>query len=252
MTRLALATVALIALLAAGAVTALATPGTVLGHSSAAGSPMGKVRVQLKVNKFVKKGHRLVATGMAVATYTPKTGAPTVVRHRFTARVIFGSRRSRSGGRSVSAVQQQTTCPVLTLELDQLALDLLGLHVDLSKVVLTITADSSGGVLGKLFCSLAGKNLATTSTARGLSASAHRSGLATRGVGFGVPTQQRQALTPGPCSIVDLLLGPLHLDLLGLIVDLNQIHLQITADPNGGILRSLLCSVSSTTTTATA
>lgn len=74
MTRLALATVALIALLAAGAVTALATPGTVLGHSSAAGSPMGKVRVQLKVNKFVKKGHRLVATGMAVATYTPKTG----------------------------------------------------------------------------------------------------------------------------------------------------------------------------------
>ena len=33
MTRLALATVALIALLAAGAVTALATPGTVLGHS---------------------------------------------------------------------------------------------------------------------------------------------------------------------------------------------------------------------------
>jgi hypothetical protein len=25
--------------------------------------------------------------------------------------------------------------------------------------------------------------------------------------------------------------GPLHLDLLGLIVDLNQVHLSITADP---------------------
>jgi hypothetical protein len=58
-----------------------------------------------------------------------------------------------------------------------------------------------------------------------------------------VPTRQTQALGPGPCSIVDLLLGPLHLNLLGLIVDLNQIHLQITADPNGGILGSLLCSI---------
>jgi hypothetical protein len=66
------------------------------------------------------------------------------------------------------------------------------------------------------------------------------------------PTRQLQALGPGPCSIVDLLLGPLHLDLLGLIVDLNQIHLQITADPNGGILGSLLCSIAPPpTTTAT-
>ena len=56
------------------------------------------------------------------------------------------------------------------------------------------------------------------------------------------PTQQ-QALPPGPCSIVDLLQGPLHLGLLGLVVDLNQIHLRITADPNGGILGSLLCSI---------
>ena len=52
-----------------------------------------------------------------------------------------------------------------------------------------------------------------------------------------------QALGPGPCSIVDLLLGPLHLDLLGLVVDLNHVHLQITADPNGGILGNLLCSI---------
>jgi hypothetical protein len=43
----------------------------------------------------------------------------------------------------------------LTLQLDQLSLNLLGLHVDPSKVVLTITADSQGGVLGSLFCGLA-------------------------------------------------------------------------------------------------
>ena len=50
-------------------------------------------------------------------------------------------------------------------------------------------------------------------------------------------------MAPRPCSVVDLILGPLHLDLLGLIVDLNQVHLQITADPNGGILGSVLCSL---------
>jgi hypothetical protein len=45
------------------------------------------------------------------------------------------------------------------------------------------------------------------------------------------------------------LLGPLHVDLLGLIVDLNQVHLQITADPNGGILGSVLCSLTNQPTT---
>jgi hypothetical protein len=38
-------------------------------------------------------------------------------------------------------------------------------------------------------------------------------------------------------------LGPIHLNLLGLIVDLNQIHLSITADPTGGVLGSLFCSL---------
>ena len=41
--------------------------------------------------------------------------------------------------------------------------------------------------------------------------------------------------------MLDLVLGPLHLELLGLIVDLNQVHLRITADPQGGLLGSLLC-----------
>jgi hypothetical protein len=32
-------------------------------------------------------------------------------------------------------------------------------------------------------------------------------------------------------------------------VDLNQVHLQITADPNGGILGSVLCSLTNQPTT---
>jgi hypothetical protein len=249
MNRFALLTVLVAGLLAAGAATAIATPDTVFGQSAAgkgADTPMGNVSVKLDINKFVKSGRRLIAQGTAIATYTPLSGTPTVVRQPFTARVTAAGKRALSGTQS-----QQKICNVLTLQLDQLSLDLLGLHVDLSKVVLTITADSEGGILGRLFCSVADRKLATASTARTLSGVARRSGLSTRGVGFGVPTRQTQALGPGPCSIVDLLLGPLHLDLLGLIVDLNQIHLQITADPNGGILGSLLCSITNPPTTST-
>jgi hypothetical protein len=41
-------------------------------------------------------------------------------------------------------------------------------------------------------------------------------------------------------------LGPLHVDLLGLFVDLNRVHLTITANPTGGILGSLFCGLAKT------
>lgn len=152
--------------------------------------------------------------------------------------------------RTLASASQTTTCPVLSLEIDQLSLDLLGLHVDLSKVILTVTADPNGGTLGKLFCSLSGKTAASVSTARSLTTAAKKSGLSAHGVAFGTPTRQLQSIGPGPCSIVDLLLGPLHLDVLGLIVDLNQVHLQITADPTEAPLGSLLCSITNPPSTA--
>jgi len=52
--------------------------------------------------------------------------------------------------------------------------------------------------------------------------------------------------TPGvaSCGILTLDLGPLHLNLLGLVVDLNAIHLTITAVPGpGNLLGNLLCAV---------
>jgi len=45
------------------------------------------------------------------------------------------------------------------------------------------------------------------------------------------------------CDILHLELGPLDLDLLGLVVHLDKIVLDITADPSGGLLGSLLCAV---------
>lgn len=46
------------------------------------------------------------------------------------------------------------------------------------------------------------------------------------------------------CPILSLTLGPLHLDLLGLVVDLNQVVLNITAVGGAGnLLGNLLCDV---------
>ena len=46
------------------------------------------------------------------------------------------------------------------------------------------------------------------------------------------------------CQILDLTLGPLNLNVLGLVVTLNQVHLNITAVPGpGNLLGNLLCGV---------
>lgn len=46
------------------------------------------------------------------------------------------------------------------------------------------------------------------------------------------------------CTILDLTLGPINLDLLGLVIDLNQVELDITAVPGAGnLLGNLLCAV---------
>ena len=46
----------------------------------------------------------------------------------------------------------------------------------------------------------------------------------------------------GSCTILDLTLGPLQLNLLGLVVNLNQVHLTITGQTGpGNLLGNLLC-----------
>ncbi len=66
----------------------------------------------------------------------------------------------------------------------------------------------------------------------------------------GVVTTVNQVITAAAqvnnstCTILDLVLGPLHLDLLGLVVDLNQVHLTITAQQGAGnLLGNLLCAI---------
>jgi len=71
-------------------------------------------------------------------------------------------------------------------------------------------------------------------------------GTLTSATGVVTPVSQRvttaAAIAQASCTILDLTLGPLHLNLLGLVVDLNQVHLQITGQTgNGQLLGNLLC-----------
>lgn len=45
----------------------------------------------------------------------------------------------------------------------------------------------------------------------------------------------------GDCPVLDLMLGPINLNLLGLVVQTSPICLTITATPDGGLLGDLLC-----------
>jgi hypothetical protein len=64
------------------------------------------------------------------------------------------------------------------------------------------------------------------------------------GGGVSIPFQVPVTGTQGTCEILSLTLGPLHLDLLGLVVDLNQVVLNITAQSGSGqLLGNLLCEV---------
>jgi hypothetical protein len=59
---------------------------------------------------------------------------------------------------------------------------------------------------------------------------------------LGIPVR-RLGLNGPACTILDLTLGPIDLNILGLRVQTNQIELLITAIPGGGLLGDLLCAV---------
>jgi hypothetical protein len=227
-------------LLAAALLAALAASATPAAARTARSTATATVKVTFAIDRFIKQGNGLAASGRAVATYSDTNGQMQTVTKPFTAKVIAHGLRGLTSA--------ETTCPVLFLQLDKLALTLLGLNVNLDKVVLTINADSKGGALGSLFCSLAHAKVKVrtlSSAARRLTAVARQSGLADlgSGLGFSVPLVSGAVAATGPCPVLDLVLGPLNLKLLGLLVNLNQVHLSITADPAGGVLGSLFCSL---------
>lgn len=92
--------------------------------------------------RFVSTADGVAAVGRLAGTVTDTaTGLVTSIVRTVTLPVTVG----------------ETTCEILHLELGPLNLDLLGLQIDLSRIVLDITAQSgAGNLLGNLLCGVAG------------------------------------------------------------------------------------------------
>jgi hypothetical protein len=187
------------------------------------------LKVSIAVQRFVRTSRgRTIARGIALARLNDYTGKSTTIK------VPVSLAVSRGG-----------SCRILTLTLDKLQLTLLGLNVNLTKVNLTVTGQAHGGVLGSLFCKLARSHVssARTSALRALNARLRHHAI--HPLGFSVPISPKATTSQAvACPVLNLVLGPLNLDLLGLVVDLNRVTLTITATPGGGTLGDLFCSLS--------
>jgi hypothetical protein len=159
------------------------------------------------------------------------------------------SRQSAPVKFAVAAASSGARCNVITLRLAPLNLELLGVQVTTSFISLDVYA-VHGRVLGDLFCSLAHAKVTLPSADR--AARALNSQLAGRPMHVFAASESlpaRAAQAPQTCQVLKLVLGPLHLDLLGLVVDLygkthaNPVVVTINAIPSQGLLGQLLCGV---------
>jgi hypothetical protein len=217
--------------LAGALLAAAALPAPALAQDTAAPAQAasGRVTVQLDVERFRATQRGPVAVGRAEARLRGLGGMPTTATKRVTL-----------------AVQRGGRCSILRLVLEELDLTLLGLNVHLDRVDLRITGERRGGILGRLFCSLAG---ARVRAGQAQAVASLNDRLRRRGelqpLHVTVPVRA-VAAQQETCPVLDLVLGPLHLNLLGLVVDLNRVHLTITAIRNGGLLGNLFCGLSTT------
>lgn len=151
-------------------------------------------------------------------------------------------------------------CSVLHLELAPIHLSLLGLHVDTSAICLDLTATPEAGLLGDLLCGLAGGGLLGTGIPsiptlvqtillgdllRDVIAGALGGTLTPAD-----PAAAQQSVCTGACEILELVLGPLNLSVLGLNVSLDDcnggpVQVCVSATRGEGILGNLLCGLSS-------
>jgi len=147
-------------------------------------------------------------------------------------------------------------CSVLHLELAPIHLNLLGLHADTSPICLNITATQGGGLLGDLLCGLAGGGLLgtgiptipTTSQLNQLLGGLTDVLNGLLGGNQGQPGGNGDVCT-GQTEVLDLVLGPIDLSLLGLNVSLDNcddgpVEVCLSATASEGILGSLLAGLS--------
>jgi hypothetical protein len=217
----------LTAILAALAATvALAIP------ASADAATSSTLSMRAKITRFHATASGVVASG----TLTGKLRSGTSVT-RDRAPVRF----------RVAATRQGRRCDVITLRLAPLTLELLGVQVKTSHISLDVYA-RKGRVLGDLFCALSHAKVTFPKVARALNARLDGRSLRVLATSTKLPARAAQTPPqPKSCQVLNLVLGPLHLDLLGLVVDLygkthsDPVIVMINAQPDKGLLGQLLC-----------
>lgn len=195
------------------------------GGSTKAKRP-GKLAVGVSVLHFATAGKTISATGLVTGTLNDGAGHISTVKQKVKLTATTGGR-----------------CQVLHLFLDQLNLQLLGLNAHLDQVTLDVTGSRTGGPLGALFCKLARAKLASTraSAVRALNASVKRHRMNALRFNAAVFPKATASQSQPSCQVLDLVVGPLNLRLLGLIVDLKKVHLAVTATRGQGKLGDLFC-----------
>jgi hypothetical protein len=224
--RARLFALALVALIAFSAPDAFAQPTKVKANKSTSFNV-----VPILITSVTIEGGQLMANGLAGAT-------------PFSVPITLTPGETPAGA----------SCPILNLSLGPIHVDLLGLVVDTSRICLDVTAvPRQGALLGNLLCAIAGLldgGLSLADVLGGLDAD-ERVAL-DRGLtqllnqAVFIPLTSSEALQAATCEILSLSLGPLDLNLLGLRVELDNcnngpVTVDITAEPEGGLLGSLLC-----------
>jgi hypothetical protein len=210
-----------VVLLCAAVTLALAAPVT-------AEAAEGRFSAQSKITSFSTVNGRLVANGTLGGTFS--AGGETT---RGTARVRFRVMQRRP-----------RRCDVLMLRLAPLTLELLGARVQTSDVNLQLYA-RRGALLGNLFCALTRARIRLPRIAAAMNRRLDGRPLRV----LAASTDVRAADHHGTCQVLRLVLGPLHLDLLGLNVELygenrqSPVVVTIHALPGHGLLGDRLCEI---------
>ena len=163
-------------------------------------------------------------------------------------------------GSAVSA--NGTACPILDLSLAPIDLNLLGLRVQTSAICLQVTAYEGGGLLGDLLCTVSNLLQGGTPLADVIAllqgqgqldrflngVTSLLNGALDQATANTVAANQPTRAIAASCTVLDLSLGPVQLNLLGLEVILDNcnngpVTVTITAIPGGGLLGDLLCSL---------
>ena len=214
--------------------------------SSSTHATTSKLTISAKITRFRATAAGVVGDGILSGKLTSGSSVA-----RDTSKVTFKAVSKPRGNR----------CNVLTLRLAPLDLELLGAQVKTSYISLDVYA-LHGRVLGDLFCGLAHAKVTfprTASVARALNHQLHGQPLhvfsasdsfgatAAQTTGTGTTGPTGPTGQPQSCQVLKLVLGPLHLDLLGLVVDLygkthsSPVVVTINAIPSEGLLGQLLC-----------